>query len=216
MNSSNLKDKFKGLREQLHEIHAIRLHRAISWLKCAEENSGNPDLQFISLWVAFNACYAVNIGKENTLTEKEQFKEFITKLVEHDKEKRFFNLLWHQFSGPVRLLIENQYVFRQYWDFQRGEIADWKQPFAKSVSSSMRYLSDQKIPELLEVVLDRLYTLRNQLIHGGATYKSEVNRSQVGDGCNMLNLLIPLIIEIMLDNPNEYWGSICYPPIKGL
>jgi len=213
MQSNKLKNKFKDIRIQLKEIHAIRLHRAISWLKCAEENKANQDLQFISLWVAFNACYAVNIGKENTLTEKEQFKEFIIKLVKHDHEKRFFNLLWHQFSGPVRLLIENQYVFRQYWDFQRGEIRDWKTAFSKSVTESLKYLSKEQVPELLEVVLDRLYTLRNQLIHGGATYKSEVNRSQVIDGCNMLNLLIPLIIEIMLDNANEDWGTICYPPI---
>jgi Zn-dependent oligopeptidase len=55
----------------------------------------------------------------------------------------------------------------------------------------MKYLSTQKVVDLLEVVLDRLYTLRNQLVHGGATYKSEVNRSQVIDGKNILSMLVP-------------------------
>ena len=77
----------------------------------------------------------------------------------------------------------------------------------------MKYLSTQKVVDLLEVVLDRLYTLRNQLVHGGATYKSEVNRSQVIDGKNILSMLVPLIVEIMMDNEYEDWGEIYYPVI---
>jgi len=77
----------------------------------------------------------------------------------------------------------------------------------------MKYLSAQKVVDLLEVVLDRLYTLRNQLVHGGATYKSEVNRSQVIDGKNILSMLVPLIIEIMMDNEYEDWGEIYYPVV---
>jgi hypothetical protein len=78
----------------------------------------------------------------------------------------------------------------------------------------MKYLSKQQVEPLLEVVLDRLYTLRNQLMHGGATFKSDVNRSQVKDGNNMLKLLVPLVIEIMLLHPEENWGEIYYPVIS--
>ena len=56
--------------------------------------------------------------------------------------------------------------------------------------------------------------LNNQLIHGGATYKSSVNRDQVRDSANLLGRLIPLIIEIMLDNPEEAWGEIYYPVVE--
>jgi hypothetical protein len=135
-------------------------------------------------------------------------------LVKLDTEKRFYSLLWNQFSGPVRLLINNQYVFKPFWDFQRGEIKDWKKQFDQSFEESMKYLSAQKVVDLLEVVLDRLYTLRNQLVHGGATYKSEVNRSQVIDGKNILSMLVPLIIEIMMDNEYEDWGEIYYPVVN--
>jgi hypothetical protein len=51
------------------------------------------------------------------------------------------------------------------------------------------------------------------LVHGGATYKSEVNRSQVIDGKNILSMLVPLIIEIMMDNEYEDWGEIYYPVV---
>ena len=213
MDSTSLKIKFKERKLYFAENNAIRIHRAISWLESAHDVKENDDLAFISLWISFNACYAVQLPKDEILTEKENFRVFLKKLVKLDKEKRFYNLLWNQFSGPVRLLINNQYVFKPFWDFQRGQIKDWKKQFDQSVEESMKYLSTQKVVDLLEVVLDRLYTLRNQLVHGGATYKSEVNRSQVIDGRNILSMLVPLIIEIMMDNEYENWGEIYYPVV---
>ena len=213
MNATQLKAALKKVRADISKQHAVRLHRAISWLKCAED-SKDLDIQFIGLWISFNACYAINVLKEEQLRERESFGEFVHKLVKHDNEKRFSHLLWNQFSGPVRLLIENKYVYKPFWDFHRGEIKDWKKPFDKSVVDSMKFLSTQNVAGLLEVVLDRLYTLRNQLMHGGATFKSDINRSQVKDGNNMLKLLIPLVIEIMLTNQQEDWGEIYYPVIE--
>ena len=195
------------------EMHAVRLHRAISWLKCAEQQNDNPDMQFVSLWIAFNACYAINLGKETFPSEKESFNDFIKKLVLHDKEQRFFNLLWHQFSVNVRQLIENQFLFKSYWDFHRNEITDWKRSFMKSVANGMTFLSNKDVPKLLIVVLDRLYMLRNQIMHGGATFESSANRSQLQSSCNILKLFIPLMIDIMIDNKEEEWGDIYYPLI---
>jgi hypothetical protein len=80
MTSATLKKKLKLLSEEINETHRTRLHRAISWLKCAEEQEGNTDLQFITLWIAYNACYAVDEKNEVELTEREYFNEFIAKL----------------------------------------------------------------------------------------------------------------------------------------
>ena len=74
-------------------------------------------------------------------------------------------------------------------------------------------MANQQVPELLGAVLDRLYTVRNQLIHGGATYQSKVNRSQVKDASEILSFLVPLMIDIMIKNINEDWGTINYPVI---
>ncbi len=72
--SSTLKAKLKELPVNVDENDIIRLHRAISWVKCAEENANNTDLKFISLWIAFNACYADNDNHDMSLTEKKRFK----------------------------------------------------------------------------------------------------------------------------------------------
>ena len=57
------------------------------------------------------------------------------------------------------------------------------------------------------------YILRNQLVHGGATWKSKVNRDQVRDGSRILLDIVPAIIRIMMENPDEPWGKPCYPPV---
>lgn len=66
---------------------------------------------------------------------------------------------------------------------------------------------------VLLTVFERLYTLRNQLIHGGATWNSKVNRGQVHDGANIMNKLVPAIIHIMMDGAGEVWGDPCYPVV---
>jgi hypothetical protein len=51
-------------------------------------------------------------------------------------------------------------------------------------------------------------------MHGGSTFKSDVNRSQVKDGKNILKLLMPLVIVIMLTNNDDDWGEIYYPVLE--
>lgn len=213
MTAAELKRQHKSLGT-IPEILAIRLHRAISWLKCAEENEKNTDLQFMSLWISFNACYAVEGRADATLTEREMFVDFIQKLVACDTEGHFFQMLWKKFSGPVRLLIENEFVYKPFWEFQRGQTKEWKKLHQRSIEESKQYLSVGNVEGLLEVVLDRLYVLRNQLLHGGATYKSKINRSQLRDGCNMLKLMVPLTISLMLNNEQVDWGKIHYPVVE--
>ena len=66
---------------------------------------------------------------------------------------------------------------------------------------------------VLAIVLARLYTLRNQLMHGGATWRGSVNRDQIRDGTAILNDFVPLVIHLLMDNPDEDWGDPCYPVV---
>jgi len=52
------------------------------------------------------------------------------------------------------------------------------------------------------------------MLHGGATWNSSVNVDQKRDAVNFLGKFVPVIIEIMMDNANELWGSANYPVIK--
>ena len=210
MTTNQLTRKLKA--SALPETLTIRIHRAISWLKSAEKQEGNLDLKFISLWVSFNACYAVDINGLNSKPEKAKLREFTSSLVQFDRT-RLYNLFWEKFSGPVKVLIENRFVFEKFWEYTRGESDDYQVAFNKSITQATNCLSKQNIEGLLEVVLERLYTLRNQLIHGGATYNSKLNRAQLRDACNIMQILVPIIIDIMLENWEHGWGEISYPVV---
>ena len=213
--AARLSRTLKSHQGALPEVFAIRLHRAISWLKSAEELEKNPDMQFIGLWIACNSCYSADDQSKEIQNERDRFGDFAGRLAKLDSENRLYNMLWNKFTGPVRLLIENQYVYGPFWEFQRGTIKDWIKSHEQSIATANRFLSERNVKGLLQIVLDRLYTLRNQLVHGGATYKSKLNRAQVRDGSNMLGSLLPVVLDIMMANPEEDWGSISYPPLGG-
>ena len=195
------------------ETLAIRLHRAISWLKSAEKQESNLDIKFLSLWIAFNACYAVDINGFNSKPEKAKLRDFTSSLVQFDRV-RLYNLFWEKYSGPVRVLIENKFVFEKFWEYNRGEAEDYLPAFNKSITTALNCLSKENIEGLLEIVLERLYTLRNSIVHGGSTFNSKLNRAQLMDASNIMQLLIPIIIDIMLENNEHDWGEIAYPVVK--
>ncbi len=213
MNAVQLKRKLKTASELPEELN-IRLHRSISWLACAEKYAEDIDLYFLNQWIAFNACYALDMHVQEQKTEREKFRLFIQNLIKHDGEQRIFNILWEKFSGPVRILIQNKFIFRTFWDHKRGEVADWKKAFDKSNEEASKHLAKKNVAGLLEILLDRLYILRNQLMHGGATHNSKINRRQVKDGAKILEMLIPIIIEIMMQHPEEDWGRLLFPVIN--
>ena len=64
---------------------------------------------------------------------------------------------------------------------------------------------------ILAHVFDRLGVLRNQLMHGCATQQGSLNRRQVDDGTQILEVLVPLFVDIIADNPEAGWGKISYP-----
>ena len=84
MIASGLKRKLKSVLNQISEAHGIRLHRSISWIKAAEEQEKNPDLRFISLWIAMNSLYSMNEARFEQLPERERFAEFVDRLVALD------------------------------------------------------------------------------------------------------------------------------------
>lgn len=211
-----LKQMLKQKRDGFSDVHSTRLHRALSWLNCAAKQQEDVDLQLISLWIAFNACYAVDHGGSESLAERFAFQGFVEKLVSHDRDKQIYACLWQTYSGPVKALIKNPYVYSGFWQAKREYVNsnDWQAGFNQLSVSALNHLSRQNVPKLLSIVLDRLFVLRNQLIHGGATYASQVNREQVEDGAQLLASLVPIMIEIMLNAQQEDWGNIYYPVLS--
>jgi hypothetical protein len=107
-------------------------------------------------------------------------------------------------------------VFADFWRQLNGELpaGEWESRFRASRRAAELALAGGDTLQVLGIVLARLYVLRNQLIHGGATWNGKVNRDQVRDCANLLGKLVPVIIEIMLDHPAHEWGPATYPVVS--
>ena len=212
---NELKQRQRAERENHHENLALRVHRALSWLQRAEI-ADDLDGQFIFLWVAFNAAYANEIDGEKGRTQQRAFVEFLQKLQDLDSEGALDQLVWQEFPKSIRLLLDNRYVFASFWDWQKGKIdaAAWEERFRKGKAAANRALADQNTANVLAIVLRRTYVLRNQILHGGATWNSGVNRDQVRDCVQLLGQLVPAVVEIMMNTPTTLWGDASYPVVK--
>lgn len=215
MHHATLKQRHRAIRDSQPDNLRLRIHRALSWLQRAEQTD-DIDGRFIFLWISFNAAYAQEINSEFRLSEQETFKSFLEKLCNLDGDKRIDDLVWKTFSTSIRILLDNPYVFESFWEFQRGNLTEsaWQERFERGKQTAHRALANGNTPTLLGVVFNRIYTLRNQIIHGGATWNGSVNREQLRDCTSLLEKLIPLVIQIMMDHPQAAWGDACYPVIE--
>ena len=211
-----LKTKQRAIRDGFPETMGLRVHRAISWIGRGEACVDDDDARFIFLWIAFNAAYADEQEFQSIAPgERAAFVDFFGKLDQLDKDRRIYQALWQRFSGPVRMLMENRYVFNPFWQHHNGidGFDDWEDRFKASARSFAQAFQAGDTARVLSFVFDRLYVLRNQLVHGGSTWNSSVNRSQVQDGAEILGFLMPAFVDIMMDYPIEDWGKPFYPVV---
>lgn len=173
-----LKERHRLERDQQHPNLSLRIHRALSWLNRAEQ-ADDTDGRFIFLWIAFNAAYATDIDEQRRLSEQETFKAFLEKLCSLDISHSIEMLVWSEFSGSIRVLLDNPFVFQSFWDHQNGKISEveWKERFSNGKRAAQQALASRNTPAVLGVLFNRIYTLRNQLIHGGATWNGSQPRS---------------------------------------
>ena len=104
------------------------------------------------------------------------------------------------------MLLDNKFVFQDFWNFQNGSLPEeeWKRRFAAAKKAAKSALAARDTVTVLAIVLSRIYTLRNQLVHGGATWNGSVNREQMRDCVNLMGKLVPLVIEVMMDHPGTF------------
>lgn len=208
-----LKQRHRQVRQGFDRQFDLRLHRTLSWLGRAEMEPDDPDARFLFLWIAFNAAYGERDGPGERPREREAFAAFLSKLIDLDTERRIEGCLCDRFSGQVGLLIGNRYVFGPFWSHQHGFAGyeTWEQRHAGACRVHALAEAGRDTRKLLSLLFHPLYILRNQLIHGGATWNSSLNRHQVEDGAEILGALVPITAELMMEHPDEDWGPPGYP-----
>ena len=213
LTATSLKAHHREIRDQQPEALRLRIHRALSWLVRSEQEAGDPDLQFVLQWIAMNAAYAREFGREET--ERVRAKAFLETLISLDREKQLHRALFQQFTGPIRTLIDNKFTFEPFWTAVRTHDSSsrWEDGFAYSKKAAFAAVMQGDTAKVLGIVFDRLYVLRNQLVHGGATWNSQVNRAQLADAVAILGTLVPLMLAVMMEHPEHDYGDALYPVV---
>ncbi len=214
MDANRLKEKHRIVRDAQPEPLRVRIHRALSWLARAEREPDDADARFLFLWIAFNAAYASEFGFETS--ERAETGRFIDRLLGLDHAGRLHGVLFEQFSGPVRTLIGNPYVYEPFWRALRAHDPSerWKTDFDTERKRAFEALLGHRTDVVLRIVLDRLHTLRNQTVHGGATWNSSANRAQLADAARILGSLMPVVIDLLMDSAADGFGEVAYPLVS--
>ena len=225
---STLKARQRQERSNYSANFGLRIHRALSWLGRAEQAHAPPqsdsDITFISLWIAFNAAYAndTNQSSSEYNSEKDRYHYFFDKLCDIDTQHQIYNLVWAEFSASIRLLLDNIYIFQPFWDSHNQQpnngiqANNWQQQFQQAKTDIHKALASKDTSSILCIIFQRLYTLRNQLVHGGSTWNSEANREQLTDACRFMLKLLPAILALMMEHPQRFEGKPYYPYVQQL
>ena len=98
-------------------------------------------------------------------------------------------------------ILENKYVFQPFWTRHKNWEETLERERDKVYRTCILWRTREHAQVTLSILFGRLYVLRNQLIHGGATWNGSMNRDQVAAGAQNLEFLIPRFTELMMDNP---------------
>lgn len=197
-----------------HEAIRIRLHRCMSWLQRVEElsrvDADAVDARLIYGWIGLNALYGRwDMDSREPMRDHAALMEFIKRLCVID-DGRIIPVLLDEHKKLVESLVMDEFLNRFYWR-NPGEAE--AQRTRSSVHRVREMYREKKYRLVLEEVLGRIYVGRCQLVHGGATYGSRLNREPVRRSARMLDLLVPMFVRVIIDGAwTDAWGGVCYPP----
>lgn len=214
----DLRRRWKPHKERLVGLQsdhptAVRFHRACSWLSQAETLDGErqADLILIQQWIALNALYGQwNDDAREPAADRCRWKAFLSEMLAIDGTGHVQAVLVEH-KRLVLAILGNAYLNRYFWaeptEQSKGRCARGERQ-AHSWYVEKRWLA------IAEQVLERVYLLRCQLIHGAATCGSQLNREALKHCTTMMGWLLPAILQAWIDHGADVtWGSMCYPPM---
>lgn len=68
---------------------------------------------------------------------------------------------------------------------------------------------------ILDRLLERIYFLRCQLVHGASTFNGSLNRTAIRHCSQAMDHLLRAFLQVWISfGPDEDWGIMCYPPLR--
>ncbi len=214
----SLRRRWKPKKEHLansdqHEPTLIRVHRCCSWLASVEDMAGDGplDSHLIFRWIALNSLYGMWDGEaREPIGDRKTLGPFLERVLELDVDDNIPKVLEAQ-RELVMAIFDDEFVVRDYWHEPTPERAAKSR---KARFDARTWYYEQRYGGILHRLIDRIYLLRCQLVHGASTHGGGLNRDAIDRCSRMLGQLVPTILLVIIDHgADEDWGPLCYPPL---
>jgi len=163
-------------------------------------------------WTAFNALYGQwDLGRNEPFADRPSWQEFLVRMLDLDTTGHIVSLLLDH-RGLVLAILGNAYLNSYFWHDPCCEKAGKTGRGGRNKAQGWYAQKDWSI--ILEKLVERIYLLRCQLVHGAATLRSGLNREAVKHCTTMMSMLMPTFLLVWIDHgADEDWGIMCYPPV---
>jgi hypothetical protein len=232
-NVISLRRRWKPTKERLvqegaHEGVRIRIHRACSWMQRVEEleqadaalaaaeaaayNAARHDDQLILRWIAFNSLYGRwDEERREPQPDFETVRDFVGQLLPLDAD-RLLGAVLDEHRDLVMAIMEDGYVTKHFWKDPTPEAL---RKAGNAIYRAQSWYVEGRLSLILTTLLQRIYLLRCQLVHGAASRNGKLNRESVDRCSTMLGHLLPAFLLVIIDHGwKEDWGPLCYPPVR--
>jgi hypothetical protein len=214
-----LRRRWKPTKQRLQAVKeshptSIRFHRACSWLQRVEEFDGSDhDLTLICQWIAYNALYGQwDDQKREPRPDRECWRRFCDRILDLDQDGRVGAVLIDH-KKLVMSLLDDEYLSRYFWEEPSAKRAGQSK---KAKYDARTWYLEKRWAMVLERMMERIYMMRCQLVHGAASHGGGLNRTSLRRSSTMLGHLLPAMLRVWIDHgSDEDWGPMCYPPMGG-
>lgn len=192
---------------------SIRFHRACSWIDRVEKNAEceDYDVDLVCLWIAFNSLYGQWDEKtREPRPDRERWRAFVDSILRLD-ETGYVAASLVEHKRLVMTLLEDEYLSSYFWKEPGAKRAGQSK---KSKYNAQSWYIEKRWVKVLDELLERLYLMRCQLVHGAATHTGKLNRTSLTRCAWMMQRLLPAFLMVWIEHgADEDWGPMCYPPL---
>jgi hypothetical protein len=214
----DLRRRWKPIKQRItadrgdHPI-VIRFHRACTWLQRVEqiESGEDQDVALTCQWIAFNALYGQwDERAREPKPDRQSWRTFMDQVLAIDKGGHLESMLTEH-KRLVMSILDDSYLGGYFW--KDPSVARAKQTTREKRQAATWYI-EKRWALVIESLLERIYLLRCQLVHGASSHGSRLNRDSLRRCITMMGLLLPAIMNAWIEaGANEDWGPMCYPPV---
>ena len=201
-----------------HDAIRLRMHRAFSWMRKAQEFEmpDDADSQFLFSWIALNTMYAKwDSDLTNREPEWKTREAFLKRMVKSDISGRIQEVIFKNRKYCDRLLSE-EHLINSYWGNPTEEEA--RKARTKPRKVGKHYHDAEEVINVVIPLFKCMTMLRSQLVHGMSTYGSSANRAVVEAGAKVVFdftlTVLRVIAEDGLWEDDESWKPVPYPPME--